>query len=78
MLTPRLALFTPGKETRYPFYRSLHGPQGRCVLLCKISPPPGIRLPDLPDRSESLYVLRYPGAKGKVRPKTVQEGTEGE
>jgi hypothetical protein len=33
--------FTPGKETRYPLYRRLGGPQGRSGRLPKISPPPG-------------------------------------
>ena len=39
--TPRPGRFTPGKETRYPFYRRLGGPQGRSGRLRKISPPPG-------------------------------------
>jgi hypothetical protein len=38
---PRPGRFTPGKETRYPFYRRLDGPQGRSGRLRKISPPPG-------------------------------------
>jgi hypothetical protein len=33
--------FTPGKETRYPLYRRLGGPQGRSGRVRKISPPPG-------------------------------------
>ena len=33
--------FTPGKETRYPFYRWTDGPQGRSGRVRKISPPPG-------------------------------------
>ena len=33
--------FTPWKETRYPFYRRLGGPQGRSGQVQKISPPPG-------------------------------------
>jgi len=39
--TPRPGRFTPGKETRYPFYRRLSGPQGRSGLVRKISPTPG-------------------------------------
>ena len=31
----------PGKETRYPLYRRLGGPQGWSGLVQKISPPPG-------------------------------------
>ena len=34
------AALPPGK-TRYPLYRSLDGPQGRCGRVRKISPPPG-------------------------------------
>jgi hypothetical protein len=30
----------PGKETRYPLYRMLGGPQGRSGRVRKISPPP--------------------------------------
>ena len=39
--TPRPGRFTSGKETRYPLYRRLGGPQGRSRRLRKISPPPG-------------------------------------
>ena len=39
--TPRPGRFTPGKETRYPLYRRLGGPQGRSGWLRKISSPPG-------------------------------------
>ena len=59
--TPRPALFTPEKETRYPFYRRLGGPQGRSGRVRKISPPTGIRSQDRPFRSESLYRLSYRG-----------------
>ena len=56
--------FTPReKKTRYPLYRRLGGPQGRSGRVWKISPPTGIRSPDLPARSESLYRLSYPGPK---------------
>jgi hypothetical protein len=57
-VTPR-QLFTPGK-TRYPLWRRLGGPQGRSGQVRKISPPTGIRSPDLPASSQSLYRLRYP------------------
>jgi hypothetical protein len=40
-LAPRPGRFTPGKETRYPLYRRLGGPQGRSGRMRKISPPPG-------------------------------------
>ena len=36
-LTPRHGCSTPGKETRYPLYRRLGGPQGRCGLVWKVS-----------------------------------------
>ena len=39
--TPRPGRLTPGKETRYQFYRRLGGPQGRSGRVQKISPPPG-------------------------------------
>jgi hypothetical protein len=37
------------------------GTQGRSGWVQKISPPTGIRSPDRPSRSESLYRLSYPG-----------------
>jgi hypothetical protein len=40
-LAPGPGRFTPGKETRYPLYRRLGGPQGGSGRLWKISPPPG-------------------------------------
>ena len=46
----------PGKA-RYPLYRRLVGPQGRSGQVRKISPPPGIRFPDRPALSQSLYRL---------------------
>jgi len=54
------AALPPGK-TRYPLYRMLGGPQGSSGRVWKISSPTGIRSPDHPARSESLYRLRYPG-----------------
>jgi len=46
--TPRPGRFTPGKETRYPLYRGLGGPQGRCGQVRKIVQPVAsrYRLPD--------------------------------
>ena len=55
-VTPR-PLFTPGKN---PLYMRLGGPQGRSGQVRKISSPTGIRSPDRPARSQSLYRLRYP------------------
>jgi hypothetical protein len=54
------AALPPGK-TQYPLHRRLGGPQGRSRKVLKISPPIGIRSPDRPARSESLYRLSYPG-----------------
>jgi hypothetical protein len=38
-LTPCSSCFTVGKETWYPLYRRLGGPQGRSGWVQKISPP---------------------------------------
>jgi len=38
---PRPGRFTPGKDTRCPFYRRLGGPQGRSGRVRKISHTPG-------------------------------------
>jgi hypothetical protein len=51
----------PQGKTRYPLYRGLGGPQGRSGRVRKISLPTGIRSPDGPARSESMYRLSYPG-----------------
>ena len=55
-----LAALPPGK-TRYPLYRRLGGSQGRPGQVRKIRTPTGIRSPDRPAHSESLYRLSYPG-----------------
>jgi hypothetical protein len=57
------AALPPG-NSRYPFYRRLGGSQGRSGQVRKISLPTGIRSPDRPARSESLYRLSYPGPSG--------------
>ena len=56
----------PGK-TRYPLYRRLGGPQVRSGQVRKISLPTGIRSPDRPARSQSLYRLRYPAHSLKYK-----------
>ena len=48
----------PGK-TRYSLYRRLGGPQGRSGEAENLAPT-GIRSPDGPACSQSLYRLRYP------------------
>jgi hypothetical protein len=62
-LAPRPARFTPGNDNQYPLYRGLCGPQGRSGRECKNLAPVGIRPPDRPVFSESLYRLSYPGPK---------------
>jgi hypothetical protein len=52
-------LFTPGK-TRYPLYRRLGGPQGRCGQVRKISPPPGFDPRTVQLVAQLLYRMRYP------------------
>ena len=59
--TPRPGRFTPGKDPVPIVNRRLGGPQGRSGRLRKISLSTGIRSPDRPTRSESLYRLSYPG-----------------
>ena len=52
---------SPGK-TRYPLYRRLGGPQGPVWTDAEnLAPLTGIRSPDRPARSESLYRLSYRG-----------------
>jgi len=55
--------FTPGNETRYPFYRRVCGPQCRSGRVRIILPSTGIRFPDRPARRKSLYRLRYLGPR---------------
>jgi hypothetical protein len=40
-LTPRTGRFFPSKETQYPLYKKLGGPQGPSGSVKKTSPPPG-------------------------------------
>jgi len=54
------------RKTRYPLYRRLGGPQGRSGQVRKISPSTGIRSPDRPARSQSLYRLSYPAQVGII------------
>jgi len=64
-LTPHPGRFTPGKETRYPLYRRLGGPQGRSGRVGN-SPITGIRSPDRPASCESLYRLSHRGSLSYV------------
>ena len=62
------AALPPGK-TRYASYRWLGGPMCRSGQVRKISPLTGIRCPDRPARSESLYRLSYSGPHEVVQNK---------
>jgi len=56
-----LAGLFPGK-TWFPLYRRQSGPQSQSGRFGKSRSPTGIRSPDRPPRSESLYRLSYPGS----------------
>ena len=58
----------PRLKTRYSLYWRLGWTQGRFGWLRKISPPTGIRSPDRPARTKSLYRLRYRGPSGDIAP----------
>ena len=53
--TPRPGRFTTAKETRYPLYRRLGGPQERSGEVRKISPPP----PGFDPRTVQPVASRY-------------------
>ena len=53
--------FTPWKEIRYPLCRELGGFDGRSGWVQKNLASTGIRSPNRPARSESLYRLSYRG-----------------
>jgi hypothetical protein len=57
---------SPPGQTRHPLYRRLDGPQGGSGRVGKDSPFTGIRFPDRPARSESLYRLSYPCSLRRV------------
>jgi hypothetical protein len=52
--------FLPPENNRYPVYRRLGGPQGRSEQVRNNLAHTGIRSPDRPVRSQSLYRLSYP------------------
>jgi hypothetical protein len=56
------AALPPGKETRYPFYRRLGGPQGRSEQVRNISPPPGFD----PRAVQLVALLKVGCRKSKV------------
>jgi hypothetical protein len=53
----------PPIKTRYPLYRRLVGPQVRSGQVRKLSPLSGFDLRTVLPRNETLYRLRYPGAR---------------
>jgi len=58
-LTQRPGRFTPGKQTWHPMYRRLGRRQGRSERRGgKPRPPTGVRTPNHPARSGSLYRLQ--------------------
>ena len=59
--TPRPGRFTPRRETRYTFIGGWVGPRAGLDRCGKPHPPTGIRSPDRPARSQSLYRLSSPG-----------------
>ena len=52
-------IYLPPGKTRYPLYWRLGGPQCRSGRAENLAPT-GIRSPDRPARSQSLYLLSYP------------------
>ena len=64
-----LAALYPRGKTRYPLYRKLGGPQGRSGRAENLART-GIRSPDRPKRSQSLYSLSYPTHIKKTSGKT--------
>jgi len=65
-VTPRPGRFTPRKETRYPSYRRLDGPQGRSGWVGN-SPLTGIPSSDRLASCESLYRLSHRGSLSYVK-----------
>ena len=61
VVMPRHDRLPPKKETRYPLYRRLSWSSGPVWTGAENLAPTGIRSPDRPARSESLYRLSYPG-----------------
>jgi hypothetical protein len=57
----------PPGMTPDPLFRRLGGPQGRSRRARKISSPIGIRSPDRPARSESLYLLQCSATHGSAK-----------
>ena len=59
--TPRPGRFTPGKDTVPIVQEAGWAPEPVWTGAENLTPPTGIRSPDHPSRSESLYRLSYPG-----------------
>jgi hypothetical protein len=66
-LAPRPGRFTPGKENLYPFHRQEAGwAPGPVWTAAENLASTGIRSPDRPARSKSLYRLSYPGPHNRA------------
>ena len=66
--------YLPQGKTRYPLWGRLGGPQGLSGRVRKTSSRTGIRSPDRPVCSKSLYRLRYPGPpSSRVRTQEIQK-----
>ena len=57
-LAPRPDRFTPGNDNWYALYSWLGATHGWSVRVREVSSPTGIRSPDRPARSESLYTRK--------------------
>jgi len=58
-LRTRTGGFTPGKQTRHPFYMRLGGPPAPVWMGAKNPAANGVRSPDRPDRGQSLHRLHH-------------------
>jgi hypothetical protein len=62
-LAPRPGRFTPGERDPVPIVQEAGWAPGSVWTTAANLAPMGIRSPDRPARSESLYRLRYPGPR---------------
>jgi hypothetical protein len=67
------AALPPRKSPGTTSIEGLGGPQGRSGRVWKTSPHNGIRSPDRPARSESLYRLSYRGPRIQIKIKSATQ-----